>query len=341
MHPRAPRQPWDAATRTQGSRAARVRRARAGRPTRAQVEAHFAHGRRDQRLGRLVPGDDAPPRRDALPRPAAGAPARGRHRASTQRRGHAPADDAPAARRARADALLDLVVAQVRAAAGVEPGLPRAPAALRRAAARGRARRRARRARERLASARVDGATGTGRRARTRARRDTRPTSACGCSRRSIRSSGTGAASRCSGAGRTASRRTRRRRSASSATTRCRCSGATASIGWANASLRDGRLVVATGFASAPERERGVQACARRRARADGRVPRRSERARRHAARSSFCATATAAASARRAGASTPPTHEAGAEAADAVGDEADRARSDDLPGGEDDREAA
>ena len=58
--------------------------------------------------------------------------------------------------------------------------------------------------------------------------RGTRPTTRCACSRPSIRSSGTAAASSCSGAGPIASRPTRRRRSASSATTRCRCSGATA-----------------------------------------------------------------------------------------------------------------
>ena len=51
---------------------------------------------------------------------------------------------------------------------------------------------------------------------------------ACGCSRRSIRWSGIGGASKCSGTGPIASRPTRRRRSASMATTRCRCCGAIA-----------------------------------------------------------------------------------------------------------------
>ena len=62
---------------------------------------------------------------------------------------------------------------------------------------------------------------------RARSERTRRPTS-CGCWRRSIRWSGTAAASSCSGAGPTGSRPTRRWRSASAATTRCRCSGATA-----------------------------------------------------------------------------------------------------------------
>ena len=90
-------------------------------------------------------------------------------------REHAPAPAARAGRRARIDALVDVVVAQVRAAAGAHAGqLAQPPAALRRAAvdaascsARLRAPRRGCRARASTAS------TGTGRRTRTRRRRAT------------------------------------------------------------------------------------------------------------------------------------------------------------------------
>ena len=83
------------------------------------------------------------------------------------------------------------------------------------------------RARARHPSARITQAsTGCGRRARTRRPGGTPSTTACACWHPSTRSSGTGAALRCSGAGTTASRPTRRRPGASSATTRCRCCGA-------------------------------------------------------------------------------------------------------------------
>ena len=78
--------------------------------------------------------------------------------ASTRRVEHAPADAEPGGARRARDALLDARRAQVRAAAGVEPRLPRAAAALRRAAP-GRPRR-ARRSRARASgwrSVRIDG----------------------------------------------------------------------------------------------------------------------------------------------------------------------------------------
>ena len=109
----------------------------------------------------------------------------------------------------------------------------------------------------------------------------TMSTRACACSRRSIRSSGTAAASQRSGAGTTASRPTRRPRSASSATTRCRCCGATTSSAGPTPTLTNGTLAVDIGFAKAAPRARGVPARARRRARALARLHRCRARGRR------------------------------------------------------------
>ena len=147
---------------------------------------------------------------------------------STRRTSTATARRHEPTRAARVDALVDVVVAHVRAAAA--PSLYFVIARLRYGAPQWRARAEARAWR------------GPRRGWRTRAidgvdwywpaderRRATPPrTTACACWRRSIRSCGTAADSSCSGAGRIASRRTRRWRSASSATTRCRCCGATA-----------------------------------------------------------------------------------------------------------------
>ena len=194
------------------------------------VEAHFAHGRRINAWGgsglattHLLDGMHyrgllRVQRRDSGTRIYAAVDASAGRR-PTRRRA-----------RARAAALLELVVRKyaplpasslVYLARLLRYGAPHLQAETRAALAA---------LRERLASVphRRDDVVLAGRRepalGAARARRR-----ASACSRRSTRSSGTGAASSCSGAGPTASRPTRRRRSASSATTRCRCSGATRS----------------------------------------------------------------------------------------------------------------
>ena len=82
----------------------------------------------------------------------------------------------------------------------------------------------------------------------------------CGCSRRSIRSSGIAGGSRSSGAGPIASRRTRPCRSASWGITRCRCSGATVSS--AGRTSRPPAAAASSDFgyvASRPPRGRGFR----------------------------------------------------------------------------------
>ena len=135
-----------------------------------------------------------------------------------------------ATRRARLDALADIVDSQVRAAAACKPqavvrrlryGTPQWRSGLGSALAR---------ARKRLAHAHVDGVdwywpAGEDPRGFSAARRRI----ACACSRRSIPLSGTVRVSSSSGTGHTASKRTRRLDCGSSATTRCRSCGATRS----------------------------------------------------------------------------------------------------------------
>ena len=194
--------------------------ARGGRPLRAR------HGH--ELLGRLVERDHAPARRHALPRPAARGAARGGIRI------YAAHEHRPRARRCRGAARARSTRSSTSSCASTRRCRRRAcrtscsrlryavPQWQRRAEAGAAAR-----ARQRLAHARVDGVDWywpADEDPQTRGAATTR----CGCWRRSIRSSGTAAASSCSGAGPTASRPTRRRRSASSATTRCRCCGATA-----------------------------------------------------------------------------------------------------------------
>ncbi len=212
-----------------------------GRPTslrdgRGALRAHGKPPHQRAWGGTGLQRDDAPARRHALPRPAARAAARQRHahlRAGGCRRTPRRPTSAPAARCERAVALLELVVRKyaplpasslVYLARLLRYGAPHLQAG-------DASRRRADSAAARAAAAerpRRHGAVWPGRPTRTRclgaAMRQS--TTACACSRRSIRSSGTGAASNCSGAGLIASRPTRRRRSESSATTRCRCSGA-------------------------------------------------------------------------------------------------------------------
>ena len=238
------------------------------------VEAHFAHGRRTNCLGRLEQRDDAPARRHALPRPAARRRGATAASASTPRVEHR-AGRRPSRRRARRARRAGRARrAQVRAAAGVEPGLPGAAcsrygapqlrdgaraalAAARDAAAR---------------SARIDGvdwywpADENPRSARHARRRPRAPA-------RAVRSGRLGPAPLRAALGLDLSLRGLHAgaASASSATTRCRCSGATGSIGWAQRSPSHGRPAgVATGMSPHSRRATAVQARARRRARADG-----------------------------------------------------------------------
>ena len=102
--------------------------------------------------------------------------------------------------------------------------------------------------------------SGTGRRTRTRARRAGRSTSACACSRRSIRSSGTGAASSCSGAGPIASRPTRRQPKRTLGYYALPLLWRDAVIGWGNAAVKNGRLTLETHFvAGAPPRDAALR----------------------------------------------------------------------------------
>jgi uncharacterized protein len=228
LHPRTPRRGWDAATEQKAAEVLAFVRARGPTHPRA-VDAHFAHGRVTNYWGGSSSATthllDAMHYRGLL---------RVQRRDSGTRIyeavDRAVADDSPAARATRAAALLDLVVAKyaplpaaslVYLARLLGHGAPQLAAETRHALAA---------LRERLASTRIDGVTWFWPADENpRSRSATRPTSASACSRRSIRSSGTGVASPCSGTGRTGSRRTRRRPGERSATTRCRCSGATGS----------------------------------------------------------------------------------------------------------------
>ena len=249
MHPRRQRAPWDAATRRRAPQrcsrscasAARRTRARSTRTSRTAASRTTGAARRTRpptcSTACTTAGCCAWSRRDGGIRVYAP-------------RVHAPQARQPAARRARIDALVDVIVRKYAPLPALR--LSTADRRLRYAVPqhRERARRSARRARRRASRMHAStAATGTGRPTRIRARAAPRSaTTRCGCSRRSIRSSGTAAASSCSGAGPTASRPTRRRRSASSATTRCRCCGATTSIGWANLAVEGGRLRPVFGY---------------------------------------------------------------------------------------------
>ena len=226
MHPRGGPAPWSAA-RGRHVRALLdfVRAQRTGASARGGRALLARHGH--QLLGRLVERDDAPARCHALSRTAASGAPRGRNpdlrRARARGRAARRGDARRASRRARRRGRR-----QVRAAAGREPVDTGAAAALRGAAMERRA---GSHAAAREAPARVTRAwtawTGTGR--RQRIRRPPRSTTRCVCWRRSIRWCGIAGGSRCSGAGRIASRPTRRCRSGSSGTTRSRCCGETAS----------------------------------------------------------------------------------------------------------------
>jgi len=110
MHPRTPRQAWDAKTRRKAAEILAFIRARG--PTHPRVvEEHFAHGRRINAWG----GSS-----QATTHLLDGMHYRGLLRVRRREAGtriyeaveHPPADDAPAARAARAEALLALVVAK-------------------------------------------------------------------------------------------------------------------------------------------------------------------------------------------------------------------------------------
>ena len=156
MHPRTPRNAWDAATERKAAEVLAFIRARG--PTHPRlVEEHFAHGRRINAWGGSSQATthllDAMHYRGLL---------RVRRRESGTRifeaADHAPADDGPTARAARAAALLDLVVAKyaplpasslVYLARLLRYGAPQLAGDTRDALAA---------LRERLASARIDGA---------------------------------------------------------------------------------------------------------------------------------------------------------------------------------------
>ena len=220
---------------------------------------------RHELLGRIVERDDAPPRSAALPRRAARRATRGRHPALRRCTSTAIRRRPVPSARPAIDALVDVVVGALRAAAAAEPVLRDRPAALRRAAV-------ARRSQAGAGARQGQARAGAHRRRRlvlaggraARARRAS--TIACACWRRSIRWCGTAADSNYSGAGRIASRPTRRWRSASSATTRCRCCGATASS--AGPTCRCATACCSTSSASPSGRpsELGVHDGARRRA---------------------------------------------------------------------------
>ena len=211
MHPRAggARAPLVAARRA--ARAARSWRscARAATVHPREVDSHFAHGTRDELLGRLLQRHDPPARCScttaaccascgATPASASTASQRGDAAARATR---------PSARRAHRRAGRRRR-AQVRAAARPEPvdlvarlryAVPQWRRELKPAL---------QRARQRLATRASTASSGTGRRTR-RLGAAAPPTIGAPAGARSIRSSGTAAASRCSGAGPTASRPTR------------------------------------------------------------------------------------------------------------------------------------
>ena len=138
---------------------------------------------------------------------------------------HAPGPLDRASRLRQLDALVDVAVRTYAPLPGADVVMADQPSALRRAAMAARAEAGAGRARANGSRTHVSTAsTGIGRPPMRDRRR--RRTTACGCSRRSIRSSGIADASSCSGAGNTASRPTRLSTNGVSATTRCRSCGA-------------------------------------------------------------------------------------------------------------------
>ena len=198
MHPRGRRRRWPSRAAQAGRQAVLdfVRERGAVHPR--EVDAHFAHGAVTQLLGRLVERDDAPARRDALPRAAARARGATAASASTRRTSTAPRRPARPARRVAASTRWSTSSCDVYAPLPArEPVVPRQPAALRRAAVARRADARAGAREARLAHARVDGVDWYWPAGGDACRVERVPDDACACWRRSIRWCGIGAASSC------------------------------------------------------------------------------------------------------------------------------------------------
>ena len=278
-----------------------------------EVDAHFAHGTRDELLGRLVERDDAPARRHALPRPAARGAARQRHphlrgaraRAAARERGGAPRAasmrwstwSSPSTRRCRRRASSTLVRRLRYARAAASAASSRAALAARARAARA--------ARASTAS------TGTGRPTRTRARARRRRRARAPA--RAVRSGRLGPAPLRAALGLGVSLRGLHAgaASASSATTRCRCCGAIASSAGRNGSV-ERRPAAAARFGYVDRRTRRAiaRSAAALDAELDGmRVPRRSDRRLRSA--SGFCRRPPDAPSGEHAGRDGEAAHQA------------------------------
>ncbi len=254
MHPRGGPSALDG-----GAREARARPA--GLCAYARLGASTGSGRalfardRHQLLGRFLERDDPPAGRHALPRAAAGGAARGRDpdlrgaraRGRTARRRHSPRAPRRACRRHRP---------QLRAAASGEPVEPGEAPPLRRSAVGWRAGTRRFSARGVDSPTRASRAwTGTGRQSR-HPRSPSRRTW-CVCWRRSIRSCGTVAGSRSSGAGPIASRRTRLRRKRKLGYYALPLLWRDRVIGWGNVSMKNGTLQSDFGYiASQPPKGR-------------------------------------------------------------------------------------
>ena len=203
----------------------------------------------DQCLGRQLPGDDAPARRHALSRPAARRPARERH-PHLRGRGASSGRHQPAARAERAAALLELVLRKYAPLPGTSfryltyllgYGAPHLAKESRTAL---------KAAREQFATVRIDGVDWYW-------PADENPRSSryapdeAGAPARALRPDRLGPAPLRAALGLDLPLRGlhARRRSESSATTPCRCSGGDRVLGWGNASVRDGRLLLQTKFA--------------------------------------------------------------------------------------------
>ena len=159
-----------------------------------EVDAHFAHGTVTQLLGRLVERDDAPARRHALPRPAARGAARQRHPHLRGARARSRAGATPprgARGSTRSSTSSSRKYAPLPASSLSMPGAPAALRACRSGAASSTSALAARQAAARARARRRRRLVLAGRRA-IRASAPA-PDDACACWRRSTRSSGTGA----------------------------------------------------------------------------------------------------------------------------------------------------
>ena len=223
MHPRQARKAWSAETRRKAADVLDFVRARGAVHPR-EVDQHFAHGRVKNYWG----GSS-----NASTQLLDDMHYRGLLRVKRRDSGtrvyeavaHPPAEGGPAASARRAQALIDLVVRKYAPLPAASLTYLARLLGMARRTWRRRSRRRCGARANNWRAAASTAPSGTGPPTRTRARAATRSTSGCGSWLPSIPWSGTGAASRCSGTGRTSSRPIRRRPGVSSATTRCRCSG--------------------------------------------------------------------------------------------------------------------